>query len=156
MTADTQLHTVRLVGVPTALWGESRKWFESLLREFAIVATESASGTPRQLVEFVAEVNEKFSRFSSDSNSTLENALAEGEAQVDLELALPAAAASAARDLWTHIQAADEYCRQGKLLTLQPKEDLRRFIEWYLNEVASQIDGDDPHAWGTVSQPSTR
>lgn len=150
MTTDVQLRRVRFLSTPVGVWRRSRDWFEGLLREFDIIATGSDATTPRELVAFVAGARERFSRFSTGSTSVLEEAVERGEVTVDLEMNLPPEAAVAARDLWDRILAADDFCRQGDLLTLALPEDVRAFIRWYLDEIAYQIEGGEPRPWSTA------
>lgn len=149
MRTEVQLRSVRLLGAPVGLWCRSRDWFEGLLREFDIIATGSDGATPRSLVDFVADVRGRFSRFSTGSTSLLEKAVEQGEVTVDLEMKLPPEAAAAARDLWVRILAADDFCRQGDLLTVALPEDVRAFIRWYLDEVADQTEGGEPRPWSS-------
>lgn len=153
MSTDVRLCRVRLIGTPVAIWGRSRDWFEGLLRELDIIATGADAGSPRELVHFVANAREEFSRFTAGSASVLEAAEEHGETTVDLEMHLPANAAVAARELWDRIVAADNYCRQGDLLTLALPQDVRVFVRWYLEEIANQIEGGEPRPWASVPQP---
>lgn len=154
MTGDGRLSTIRLVGVPLELWYRGRVWFEGLMREFDILASDTGERTPRELLQFVTEVRERFSGFTDDSNIALEEAHARGEPSLDVEMELPPEAAPAARKMWDHIQQAEEYCRQGDLLTLTPDDELRRYLHWYLHEIADQAEGADPRPW--EPQPPTR
>lgn len=154
MSTEVQLRRVRVLGTPVSLWRRSRDWFEGLLREFDIIATESDAATPRELVEFVADTRERFSRFSTGSTTALEEAAERGESTIDLDMELPPQVAVAARDLWIRILAADDFCRQGDLLTLALPEEVRAFIHWYLDEIANQIEGSEPRPWRGVNQPS--
>lgn len=156
MNSEAQFRPVRLTGIPVELWARSRVWFEGLLREFDIIATESDEATPRELVDFVADTRERFSRFSTDSNTVLEEALERGGATADLEMELPSEAGNAARELWVRILAADDFCRHGDLLTLALPEDVREFIRWYLGEFANQMEGGEPIPWNGDDQPSTK
>jgi hypothetical protein len=42
---------------------------------------------------------------------------------------------------------ADEYCRQGDLLTLAPPPEAVRFRDWYLSEFVRQCDGLPAKPW---------
>lgn len=154
MTADSKLIHVRMIGVPVVLWNRARLWFEGLLREFDILAVDTGDTTPQELLDFVGETRERFGRFTEGSNAVLEDAYQRGVESVDVELALPPEAAPVARRLWSQIEAAEDYCRNGDLLTLTPEAELRDYVRWYLNEVAQQLEGSEPRAWG--SQPPTR
>ncbi|HEX2155345.1 MAG TPA: hypothetical protein VHL52_15375 [Acidimicrobiia bacterium] len=147
MTTGTRLHRVHLRAIPVSVWHETRLWFEGLMREFDIIAAESQASTPRELLDFVVAASEKFERFSNDPNAILEEAWQQGRPNLDLDLELPPEAAQAARDMWSHIVAADEFCRDGNLLTMAIKDEPRRFVEWYLGEVADQIEGAQPRPW---------
>lgn len=143
-----QLRLVELRNVPVALWHESRRWFDELLREFAVVTTSSPElEVPRQLLEFVDEVRGRFSRFSETTNLTLEAAHADGRPHVDVRLELPTAAGPVARQLYDHVLRADQVCREGHLLATEMSEPAMRFIEWYLGEVERQLTGSAPTSW---------
>jgi len=144
-----ELHRVELRNVPVGLWHESRRWFEELLREFAVIATSSRDAqVPRLLLDFVDDVRARFSRFSESSNLTLEEAHADGRPHVDISLRLPAEAGHIALELYDHVLRADEFCREGHLLTIEMSESVRRFLEWYLGEIARQLGGAEPTPWG--------
>lgn len=154
MTADSKLIHVRMLGVPLDRWQRARVWFEGLLREFDILVIDTDHATPRELLEFVNETRDRFSRFTEGSNAALEEAYQLGLSSTDIELALPPEAAPVARRLWDQIQEADEYCRRGDLLTLTLDDDLRGYVSWYLHEVVNQLEGSEPRAWDP--QPPTR
>ena len=143
-----ELHPVHLRNVPVGLWHQSRRWFEELLREFAVVSTSSPdTQVPRQLLDFVDDARSRFSRFSESTNLTLEEAHAQGRSNIDLSLQVPAGAGPIALELYEHVLRADEFCRRGQLLTIQLSESVRAFVEWYLGEVARQLEGGEPVPW---------
>lgn len=154
MTSDRPLSTIRLIGVPLDLWHRGRAWFEGLIREFDVLAADTGERTPRELLEFVGEVRERFSGFTEGTDTALEKAHARGEKSLDVEMELLPEAAPAARELWDQIQQAEDYCRQGDLLTLTPDDELRRYMHWYLHEIADQAEGAAPRPW--EPQPPTR
>jgi hypothetical protein len=45
------------------------------------------------------------------------------------------------------LNRADDYCRQGALLTLATPDDLVAFRRWYLGEFRAQINGARPTPW---------
>ncbi len=143
-----ELLPVELRKVPVQTWHESRRWFEELLREFAVIANSTPDAlVPRQLVEFVDDAQTRFARFSESTNLTLEEAHAAGQEYVDLRLELPAEASGVALDLYDHLLRADEVCREGHLLTIEMSESVKRYVEWYLGEVERQLSGADPTPW---------
>jgi hypothetical protein len=148
MTTEVELRQIELRNLPVGLWHESRRWFEELMREFAVIAASSPDvQVPRRLLNFVEDVRSRFSRFSESSNLILEEAHADGRAHLDLSLQLPTQAGPIALELFDHVLRADRFCRKGQLLTMEMSDPVRRFLEWYLGEVASQLAGDEPTAW---------
>jgi hypothetical protein len=143
-----ELFPVELRNAPVGVWHESRRWFDELLREFAVIATTSPDAeVPRQLLEFVDDVQSRFSRFSEPTNLTLEQAHADGQPHVDLSLELPVEAGAVATELHEHILRANAFCRDGHLLTGEMSEQVMRFLEWYLGEVERQLAGSEPTPW---------
>lgn len=153
MTSEQDLIRVHLVGVPVGLWHRGRVWFDGLLREFDILAADHGETTPRELLEFVAETRERFSGFTDEPNTALEEAHRRGVESTDVDLYLPPVAAPVARDLWAHLARALEYCHSGDLLTLTPDRELTRYLEWYLHEIARQLEGEAPRPFGAQSPP---
>ncbi len=151
---EGELKSVSVRRLPLPLWNESRRWFEELLREFAVIASEVEDTTPRDLLAFVDQTTERFGRFSEASNLALETAHAAGDAELDLELRLPAGAGPAAGELRMLIARAREFCRRGDLLTMEPEPEVLQFVEWYLAEVESQLGGAPPVPWPTASAAS--
>jgi hypothetical protein len=143
-----ELLPVELRNAPVELWHESRRWFEELLREFAVISTSSPEAdVPRQLLAFVDDVQTRFAEFRESANLTLEDAHAAGRGHVDLNLKLPSEAGGVAMGLYEHLLRADEVCREGHLLTIEMSESVKRFLGWYLGEIASQLEGSEPTPW---------
>lgn len=147
MTSEPTLSRVKLTDMPVDLWDESRRWFEGLIREFDVIAAEIEDPFPRDLLTFVAATRREFGRFSASSTSHLEEALTTGRQTVDVDMDVPPDAADAARSLLEKVHAADRFCRDGELLTLALTEEMRLFVDWYLTEVADQIEGAAPTSW---------
>lgn len=146
MTA-TNLRPVSIQKLPLDLWHRARLWSEELLREFQVIASEVEDSTPRELLSFVDAAAERFGGFSADANIVLETAHAAGQATIDLELNLPPGAGADAAELRALIGRAGDYCRRGSLLTMAPDAEVADFINWYLDEVESQLAGADPTPW---------
>jgi hypothetical protein len=140
------LQRIELRGIPVPLWHQARTWFDGLLREFTILNTQESGDVPADLLQFVAEATERFAQFGR-SDALLDEALSAGLSEVDQELMLPALAGEASLGLWSLIERAEEYCLSGQMLTLVPKDDVRRFVRWYLFEVTNQIAGESPSRW---------
>lgn len=141
------LIVVSIRRLPLGVWNRGRRWFEELLREFAVIASDTDDTIPRDLLAFLETTRERFGQFSEGTNEALETAHAAGEAEIDLELNLPQEAAPAAAELSDLIERARQFCRRGELLTLEPEPDVVEFMQWYLDEVIVQIEGNPPTPW---------
>lgn len=150
MTRNVEVIVVRHLRLPVALWVRSRRWLESLLREFDIIVTEGDDDVPRELLDFVAAVSERFDQFTAAAGRRLEEAHTSDSGSVDVEMSLPSEAAAAARELWRLVSAADEYCRRGDLMTLSLDDELRGYLQWYLDEVIRQVEGAEPRPWSAT------
>jgi hypothetical protein len=50
------------------------------------------------------------------------------------------------------LEAADDFCREQRLLTLEPTAQQRELRTWYLGEFTRQADGQQPVPWtGSLS-----
>jgi hypothetical protein len=147
MIGAPDLKVIDLRGIPVDLWRRSRDWFRGLVREFEIISSGvDDDSVPAALLQFIQEAQERFAQFG-DSDARLDQALDAGQESVDQSLHLPDVAAQASLELWDLILRAEEFCRSGDMLTMVPPADVRDFVEWYLGEVARQVEGAEPRSW---------
>jgi hypothetical protein len=146
------LQPVLLQRYPLRLGVRASEHYESVFREFALLATvEPGPSVPTRMLALIDELGRRYSRDNATEQQR-DSALARGEETVDIELKLPASAGAAGRRLARLLDETDEFCRQGQLLTLAPAEDVVHFRQWYIDELARQLDGEEPHPWpGEVS-----
>ena len=147
---DVDFAEVRLLRFPLGLWQRSQEHVDELLREFALIAQgeEDHPSVPRRLLDLIAELTATYAGISTQTEQERDQALARGEAEVDLTYRVPAAASDAIRQLGVMLDEADEYCRQGAhLLTLQTPPEQQRFRRWFLSEFLLQLAGAPPTAW---------
>lgn len=150
MSDDAALATVRLVGVPLDVWARASEHHRDLTREFQLLAARPEGGShtvPKRLLDLVDELTGRFAGFSAGQEEQRDAALDRGETRLDLTYELPVGAAVAARQLAEMLDEADEFCRQGDLLTLATPPDGLRFRRWYLAEFERQVAGEPPVAW---------
>ena len=153
MTSPEQLVEVELLELPVPLWSSSQQVFDELMREFALATAQADDGDdhhlPTRLTQLIDDLTARFGGSSSAQDEELHAAAAAGRAVVDrLVYAVPAAAAPASLQLGEMLDAADQYCREGKhLLTLSAPEEVVRFRHWYLGSFVSQIAGAPPVPW---------
>jgi hypothetical protein len=141
---------VRILGIPLPLIDRARQHQESLEREFRLIALSDPDDTSHvtaRLLALVAELEDRFGSFSRTQTAELDAALARGDATIDLEFLVPEAAQAASWRLSDLLDEADEYCRDGELLTLATPDDCVELRRWYLGEFVTQIAGASPTAW---------
>jgi hypothetical protein len=67
---------------------------------------------------------------------------------MDLTYEVPRSVGPAMRDLHDLMERADEFCREGQLLTLASIPVEREFRLWFLREFIDQAEGAPPTPWG--------
>lgn len=148
--AAEPLRRVVLARLPLEVLARGEEHSEGLMREFALIANphpDSAQEVPARLLRIVAELREQYSAFTAAPTAAIEEAKTRGEKEISVEYDLPAAAAGAAAAYQALFEEADEYCRQGDLLTLATPPDIVAFRNWFLGEFVRQIDGAGPTPW---------
>jgi hypothetical protein len=145
---------VRILALPLALYRRSSEYHDELMREFALLVESQRAAigdAPAELVRVSEALRARFSGFTSEPNRVLEHALLSGAESVDLTYRVPREARDAAVQLAALFDAADDFCRQGNLLTLAAPGDVRAFRTWFLQEFVAQIDGSPPTPWAGAS-----
>lgn len=154
-TAEGDLRTVRLLQLPVQVWAASQEHHDELLREFALMTVGHTDGdpvsapVPLRLLRLVDDLTRRFAGTSDEQRERLFAAAAQGVRYVDeLEYHLPPAAGPACVQLAHMLDEADEYCRDGEhLLTLATPDEVRLFRDWYLGDIARQLEGAPPEPW---------
>jgi hypothetical protein len=123
---------------------------DELLREFALIREEGPDHVPARLLALTGELNARFGAFSEGPRKAMEDALARGDTELDLQYQVPAEAGAAARQLGALLEEADDFCRAGDLLTLATSAEGRAFRRWFLDEFELQIQGHPPRPWSSV------
>ncbi len=144
------LYRVRFVGLPLDVLARAQEQHEGLMREFALIASPHPNSThdvPRRLLDVAGALRERFAAFTAEPNARIEQAMERGDRRIDMEMQLPAEAREAALSLAALLEEADDYCRNGDLLTLAAPPELVLFRRWYLGSIVEQIDGGAPVAW---------
>jgi hypothetical protein len=145
-----ELVTVRILGMPLDVMERSAEHSDELLREFALIREEGSDHVPVRLLALIEELRSRFGSFSEGPRQAMQDAIARGDATIDLSYDVPPAVAAAARQLGDLLDEADEFCRAGDLLTLATQPEAVAFRHWYLQEFQRQVDGQPPRPWSTV------
>jgi hypothetical protein len=149
-TAPADLVEVRLLGLALRDFAHSAAHHDELFREFALVLSCEPAPShelPNRLLAVIQELTNRFGGFTAAPQGELQAALERGDESIDLTFHVPVEAKDAALRLEELLAAADEYCRDGELLTVAPPAGAVRFRDWYLHEFVAQIDGEPPTPW---------
>jgi hypothetical protein len=144
----TDLCTVRLIGLPLALFLRAREHHDELIREFTLMAIRSnGTALPPRLRELVDILGRRFGASTSRTDMERDAAIERGDATVDLTYHVPASLAEDLKMLAQLMDDADEFCRMETLLTLPRDASMVAFGHWYNSEFLRQIDGLPPTPW---------
>lgn len=145
-----ELVPVRLVGVPLDIFRRSMEHWDGLIREFTLLAMRSSEAheVPARLLNLVDALTDAYTPFTGGTDRVRDEAMARGDATVDLTYLVPLHARQAVLDLEAMAEQADDFCRQGEeLLTMARPAPVRRFAQWYLSQFVDQLDGGPPQSW---------
>lgn len=150
MTAE--LVPVRILSLPLDVYARAAEHSDELLREFTLIRADNAEHVPARLLTLIDDLNARFGAFTKGPTDRLQEALARGDAEVDLLYEVPREASDAATQLGALLAEADDFCRSGDLLTLATVDEGLAFRNWFLGEFVSQVDGHPPRPWSRVME----
>jgi anti-sigma regulatory factor (Ser/Thr protein kinase) len=138
---------VRLLGMPVRLFGHYRSWYDELRRELRLLALNHGNDYPlaQQLTEITLQVEQE--RRQAIGVDRLDAAIAAGQERVDLQYDVPASAGATMARLLTLLEQVDVFCREQRLLTLEPRPQQVELRGWYLGEFVRQASGEAPIPW---------
>ena len=149
---------VRLLGVPVDLYLEASRHTDEIVREFALISFGDRSGVnehvPAALLDLVSQLRKRYARNTSAIRTRFDEAAGTGETSVDIELPADETVAEITERLTDLLDAADDFCRSGDLLTLASSPQVVAWRHWWRDQVLGQIrEGADPTPWAPVTQP---
>lgn len=145
-----ELRHVAIVQLPVDLYAQARVWAESLIREVAFISEGEGAGIDprlRELLEHLEAGRSRFLGLMDDIQARVDDAIARGEATLDLDLDVTAGFCAATVEMGRLLDAADRYCRDGDLLTVASSDAIRNFRRWYTQEFDRQPSGCRPTSW---------
>jgi hypothetical protein len=154
MTVE-ELIDVRVMHMPMRLFEQSRRHMEELTREFEFIAKDDQQAAPARLLALVERLNARSGDLADAAEARLEDASKRGEDFVDLVYRVPPAARAACEELNAMLDEADNFCRQGELLTLATPPDQVAFRRWFMGEFISQLANGAPTPWKAMSDASS-
>jgi hypothetical protein len=150
--------TVKLLGVPVDLYFEASRHMGEIAREFALISFGERSGVnervPKRLLELVAELRGPRRPSVDAIRLQFEDAARAGQATIDIEIPAEHTAVEITERITHLLDAADEFCRSGDLLTLASSPEVVVWRHWWRDQVVNQVrEGADPVPWKAVTQP---
>lgn len=141
------VHVV-LIDVPVKLMNYYRVRFRDLRREMTLVALSGEEeGTAAHRLHETAQLLERFRHVGDASNQRINKAVAEGKDRATLDYDLPRVMITAIDEMGQALQAADEFCRERRMLTLAAGPQEKAVRSWYIGQIIEQADGDPPTPW---------
>jgi hypothetical protein len=139
--------TVRLLGMPVQVFAHYRIWYEDLRRELRLLALALGDSYPvaRELSDLSLQVEQE--RRQASGVERLDAAVAAGADRADLAYDVPVSAPATMARLNELLELADEFCREQRLLTLAPTQQMLDLRAWYLGEFIRQAAGEEPRPW---------
>jgi hypothetical protein len=154
VSADTtaeRLVAVHLLGFPLPVYNRAAEHMDGLMREFTLLTRRPGEvanpAVPRRLRELIDALGQQYAGFTDAANARRDEAQAEGLEAVDLTYQVPPSIGPAAAALGAMLDEADEFCREGDLLTLATPPEVLEFRRWYLSEFTNQVEGRPPVPW---------
>ena len=135
--------TVKLVGVPVDLYFEASRHMGEITREFTVISMGDRMGinerVPAQLLELADQLRKRYRTDVDAIRAQFDEAAAEGRATLEVELPADETTAQLTEEITDLLDAADEFCRSGDLLTLASPPDVVAWRHWWRDQVVGQI-----------------
>jgi anti-sigma regulatory factor (Ser/Thr protein kinase) len=138
---------VHLLSMPVQVFAHYRGWYDELRRELRLLALNHAGDYPfaSELSELTLQVEQE--RRQAVGIDRLDAAIAAGDDRVDLVYRVPVTAGATMGRLRALLEQADVFCREQRLLTLEPAPQQLALRTWYLGEFTRQAEGEEPTPW---------
>ncbi|MEO5709144.1 MAG: ATP-binding protein [Nocardioidaceae bacterium] len=139
--------TVQLIGMPVQVFAHYRVWHDELRRELRLLALNHGNDYPlaQELTEITLQVEQE--RRQARGVDRLDAAVRAGAETIDLSYDVPATAGTTMARLLTLLEQVDVFCREQRLLTLEPSPQQLELRSWYLGEFTRQAAGEAPTSW---------
>jgi hypothetical protein len=124
-----------------------RLWYEELRRELRLLALNHGDDYPLAKELSAVTVQVEAERRQAVGIDRLNEALVEGRDRVDLEYVVPGGTGKTMTRLLELLEKVDGFCREQRLLTLEPTPQQLALRRWYLGEFGRQAAGEEPLPW---------
>jgi anti-sigma regulatory factor (Ser/Thr protein kinase) len=154
VSSEPDLVDVHILGIPLDIYKITTEHQDELMREFALIlgrAPDERRAVPGQLLGLIDELRNRYSGFTTQARTEVQEALQRGDASVDIVYTVPRDIGPAVTHLGEILDAADDYCRSGEdLLTMDSPPEAVAFRSWFLGEFVRQCAGESPRAWAGI------
>lgn len=141
---------IRLANYPIALANRARRHYEAIQREFALIHFSdeaTRASLPARLLDVAELTRNKLASGQIVEDDLLTRAIERGDGHVTVDLRMPRSSGESMAMLSELLVQADDFCREGDLITVAMPPDCRAFREWFLSEFVLQIAGEPPTPW---------
>jgi hypothetical protein len=149
---DPEHVTVELLNFPLQVFVQASQHNDELLREFALLALSPPAdrpghAVPRNLLDLIDKLAVRYPDVGDRTDAARDAAAARGEAAMDLTYEVSRSVGPAMQELHELMERADEFCREGQMLTVASTPLERDFRLWFLQEFTRQAGGMPPIPW---------
>ena len=141
------LVVVRLLGMPVRAFVRYRIWYDELRRELRLLALNHGVDYP--LASELSHLTLQVAREHRQARGfePLDAAITAGDLSVDLEYHVPPSMPASMGRLRIMLEEADAFCREQRLLTVEPSHELVALRSWYHGEFERQGRGEPALPW---------
>ncbi|HZI95983.1 MAG TPA: ATP-binding protein [Actinomycetales bacterium] len=141
-------HRVRLLDCPVALSLRQDQHLDELVRELQLIEGGHGPEPSNDLGHVIESMLGRQAHARHAGRRLAQDAAAQGLATIDIEMVVPAEAASDVRELDEVVREADGLCEKQELLTLAATPEVRALRSWMVHEFVQQIErGLPPTPW---------
>jgi hypothetical protein len=151
--AEPAVPEVQLFEYPVPLGIRQEQRTVDLVREFQLITldmTGGSGGVPHRLLDFAASVYGQYGPELVAPRAELETAYAGGVAVTTLRYPLRPTSVEQMLRYARLMEEADDFCRDGRLISLAPDDEVHALRRWIVEEFVRQYHGHAPRPWGAV------
>lgn len=139
---------VRLAACPVDLSLQQDRHLDELVRELQLLSVDQDNPESAALAQEIRGLLVSPTAARLTGRRAAERARDEGKDVVDIDMAMPREFSDLVEQLHVAVERADQLCRDGRLLTLASRPEIRELRAWMTHEVSTQArDGAAPTPW---------
>lgn len=142
---------VLLLEYPVQLGVRQEERTVELVREFQLITLDMTSGkpgVPRQLLDFATTLYDQYGPELAAPRAELDTAYAAGDRVTTLRYPLRPGSVEQMLRYARLMEEADDFCRDGRLISLAPDDEVHALRRWIVEEFVRQYHGRAPRPWG--------